>query len=127
MRRLCLATCCAILIACAAPPEREISVGMLEYAFLPGTIEVQTGERVRIVVRNTGRLEHDFAPDQRGVALGLAHLHLAPGASSSMDWTAPAEPTEVRIVCTIVGHESLGMVARLIVLSRATAPPTTSP
>ena len=119
MRRLLLSTCFALSVGCAPPPEREISVGMLEYAYLPSTIEVQPGERVRIVVRNTGRLEHDFAPDQRGVALGLAHLHLAPGASSSMDWTAPAEPTEVRIVCTIVGHESLGMFARLIVRSRA--------
>ena len=90
-------------------------MGLTEYAFLPATIEVQVGQRVRIVVRNTGRLEHDFAPDQRGVALGLAHLHLAPGASSSMDWTAPAEPTELKILCTIVGHEALGMVARLVV------------
>jgi uncharacterized cupredoxin-like copper-binding protein len=109
-------------MACAAPPEREIAVGMIEYAFLPATIEIQVGERVRIVVRNTGRLEHDFAPDQRGVALGLVHLHLAPGASGSMDWTAPAEPTEVRIICTLVGHETLGMVARLFVRAGAGHP-----
>jgi len=98
-------------------------VGLTEYAFLPATIEVPVGQRVRITVRNTGRLEHDFAPDQRGVALGLAHLHLAPGASGSMDWTAPAEPIEVRIVCTLVGHESLGMVARLTVIPRSSPAP----
>ena len=108
-----------LLLACApAPPGREISVGMTEYAFLPPTIEVSAGERVRINVRNTGRLEHDFAPDQRGVALGLSHLHLAPGSSASFDWTSPADPAEVRIVCTLVGHESLGMVARLVVTGR---------
>jgi len=125
MRRLLLTTCCAALIACAGapPPEREITVGLTEYAFLPATIEVPAGQRVRITVRNTGRLEHDFAPDQRGVALGLAHLHLAPGAAGSMDWTAPAEPTEVRINCTIVGHEALGMIARLRVIARASPSP----
>jgi len=125
MRLLCLAACFAAAIACGAapPPEREITVGLTEYAFIPATIEVPAGQRVRITVRNTGRLEHDFAPDQRGTALGLTHLHLAPGATSSMDWTAPAEPVEVRIVCTLVGHEALGMVARLIVSPRASQPP----
>lgn len=125
MRRLCLAACFAAAIACSAapPPEREITVGMTEYAFIPATIEVPAGQRVRITVRNTGRLEHDFAPDQRGTALGLAHLHLAPGASASMDWTAPTDPVEVRILCTIVGHESLGMIAKLSVVPRSPTAP----
>jgi len=119
MRRLFLATCSALLVACAPPPEREIAVAMTEYAFVPAAIEVVAGERVRLVIRNTGRLEHDFATDQRGVALGLTHVHLAPGASQSIDWTAPAEATEVAIRCTIVGHEALGMVGRLVVRARA--------
>jgi len=119
VRRLYPLISFALLVACAPPPEREIAVAMTEYAFVPATIEVAAGERVRLVIRNTGRLEHDFATDQRGVALGIAHVHLAPGASQSIDWTAPAEATEVAIRCTIVGHESLGMVARLVVRARA--------
>ena len=91
---------------------------MTEYGFLPPTIEVVAAERVRLVVRNIGRLEHDFVPDARGRALGLAQVHLAPGGIASNDWTAPAEPVEVRITCTLLGHESLGMVARLVVRSR---------
>lgn len=118
MRRLC-SVILTLLAACAPPPEREIAVGMTEYAFLPATIEVSAAQRVRITVRNTGRLEHDFAPDQRGVALGLTHLHLAPNTTQSFDWTPPADPTEVRIVCTLTGHEGLGMVARLVVNARA--------
>ena len=118
MRRLCSLIWIAA-IACTAPaPEREVVVGMTEYAFLPATIEVTAALRVRITVRNVGRLEHDFAPDQRGVALGLSHLHLAPGTTASFDWTPPAEPAEVRVVCTITGHEGLGMVARLVVSPR---------
>jgi uncharacterized cupredoxin-like copper-binding protein len=119
MRRLLLATCCAVAIACAPPPEREITIGLGEYAFVPQVIEVNTGERVRFVFRNTGRLEHDFATDDRGRALGLTHVHLAPGASSTLDWTAPSQPTEVRIVCTIVGHETLGMMGKLVVKVRS--------
>ena len=97
---------------------------MTEYAFLPPTIELVAAERIRLVVRNVGRIEHDFVPDARGRALGLAQVHLASGGSSSTDWTAPAEPTELRITCTVVGHESLGMVARLVVRPRASRPPT---
>jgi uncharacterized cupredoxin-like copper-binding protein len=88
---------------------------MTEYGFVPPTIEVAAAERVRIVVRNVGRLEHDFVPDQRGAALGLKVAHLAPGGSQSQDWTAPVTPTELRVVCTIPGHEALGMVARVVV------------
>jgi uncharacterized cupredoxin-like copper-binding protein len=116
--------CSALVVGCAPPPEREIVVAMTEYAFLPSTIEVAVAERVRLVVRNTGRLEHDLVPDARGRALGLAQVHLAPGGSASNDWTAPAEPTDVRITCTVLGHETLGMVARVVVRPRASAAPT---
>jgi uncharacterized cupredoxin-like copper-binding protein len=118
--------CCALVVGCAPPPEREIVVAMTEYAFLPPTIEVTAAERVRLVVRNIGRLEHDFVPDARGRALGLAQVHLAPGGSASNDWTAPAEPTEVRVTCTVLGHETLGMVARLVVRARG-SPTATAP
>jgi uncharacterized cupredoxin-like copper-binding protein len=114
--------CFAILIGCAPPPEREIVIAMTEYGFLPPTIEVRTAERVRLTVRNIGRLEHDFMPDDRGRALGLSHVHLAPGANGSNDWTAPADATEVRVICTVTGHEALGMVGRLVVRPRD-APP----
>lgn len=100
---------------------------MTEYAFLPGTIEVTAAERVRLVVRNIGRLEHDFVADQRGRALGLAQVHLRPGASVSQDWTAPASPTEIRIVCTVPGHETLGMVGRLVITPRRSPDPAASP
>jgi uncharacterized cupredoxin-like copper-binding protein len=116
--------CCALLSACAPPPEREIVVAMTEYVFLPPTIEVTAAERVRLVVRNVGRIEHDLRPDDRGRALGLAHVHLGPGGSASTDWTAPAEPTEVRIICSVTGHEVLGMVARVVVRPRASPTPT---
>ncbi len=123
MRRLLTVIGCALLIACAPPPEREIVIGMSEYAFLPATIEVTAGERVRLVVRNVGRLEHDLVAGERGRALGLTAVHLAPGTTAGQDWTAPTAPSELRIVCSVPGHEALGMVALLIVRPRASPSP----
>ena len=108
----------ALLLACAPPPERTIDVGMLEYAFLPQRIEVRTGERVRFAVKNTGQMEHDFSGDQRGKALGLGHVHLRPGGSGTTDWTAPASAGEVKVICTVAGHEQLGMTATIVVVPR---------
>lgn len=113
---------CSIALACAPAPGREIRVAMTEYAFLPAEIEVAAGERVRLVIQNTGRLEHDFAPDQRGRALGVAHAHLGPGQSAGRDWTAPASPAVVVVTCTIAGHEALGMTARIVVRQAAPSP-----
>lgn len=117
---------CALLVVCAPPPEREIVVAMTEYAFLPPTIEVTAAERIRLVVRNIGRLEHDLMAGDHGRALGLTHVHLAPGGSGSLDWTAPGNPTEIRVICSVPGHEDLGMSARLVVRSRGSPAPSAS-
>lgn len=100
---------------------------MTEYAFLPATIKVSAGERVRLVVRNVGRLEHDLNSGERGRALGLAQFHLDRAQSATQDWTAPANATELRIVCTVPGHEASGMVGRIVVTPRGSLSPPASP
>lgn len=88
---------------------------MTDYAFLPNVIELARGERVRVSLRNIGRVEHDFFPEDRGRALGLKHIHLRGEQNSFFDWTAPAEPTELLVVCSVPGHRELGMTARIVV------------
>ncbi len=78
-------------------------------------IEVAPGERVRVSLRNIGRLEHDFSPDDRGRALGLKHIHLRGEQNSSFDWTGPAQPGELTVICSLPGHRELGMIARVVV------------
>jgi uncharacterized cupredoxin-like copper-binding protein len=114
----------AVMAACAAPPEREINVGLMEYAFLPARIEVATGERIRFALKNTGRMEHDFATDERGRALGIDHVHLGVAGTATRDWTAPSTIASIKVICTLPGHEQLGMVAMLVVVQRAGATPT---
>jgi uncharacterized cupredoxin-like copper-binding protein len=108
----------ALVASCAPPPERELNVGMLEYAFLPARIEVFAGERVRLIFKNVGRMEHDFATDERGRALGLEHVHLGVASSTAKDWTAPITPTSIKVLCSLPGHEQLGMTATLVIVPR---------
>jgi len=111
------------LLACSPPPPgREVLIGMVEYGFIPARIEVVAGERVRFVVRNYGRLEHDLSVDDRGRALGLEHVHLGPGGAANKDWTAPAGAATVRVVCSLPGHEQYGMTATLVVTPAGAAP-----
>jgi uncharacterized cupredoxin-like copper-binding protein len=123
MRTATLLCAGALLAACAAPPEREIVIAMVEYGFIPPRIEIATGERVRLQLRNAGFLEHDFSAGQKGVALGLGHVHLRPNTTSALDWTAPVTPDEIRVICTVTGHEQLGMTATLAVTRRASPVP----
>jgi uncharacterized cupredoxin-like copper-binding protein len=123
MRAATLLCVTALLAGCAAPPEREIAVAMVEYGFLPPRIDVVTGERVRLNIRNAGVLEHDFNAGQKGVALGLAHVHLRANTASALDWTAPSTADEIRVICTVAGHEQLGMIATIAVSRRASPSP----
>lgn len=116
MRATLLAIPLVTALSCAAgPPAREISLAMTEYGFVPTTIELRAGERVRLVVRNIGRLEHDLAPDGRARAFGFPHVHLQPGGVGGANWTAPAKPDELEVLCTITGHQALGMAARVLI------------
>jgi uncharacterized cupredoxin-like copper-binding protein len=113
----------AVVTACAAPPEREVAIAMVEYGFIPARIELATGERIRLQLRNAGVLEHDFSAGQKGVALGLGHVHLRPNTTGALDWTAPATADEIRVICTVAGHEQLGMIATLAIARRASPSP----
>ena len=113
--RLLLLVGLVVLSCGSAAPSREIVIAMNEFAFLPDTIEVSPGERVRLTLKNIGRVDHEFAPDQRARAFGVPHIHLGHSESASRDWTAPAKADELQIVCGLPGHREAGMVARIIV------------
>ncbi len=106
---------CAVAACGASPPSREITVAMDDYRFLPNVIEIAPGERIRLTLKNIGRQEHDFAPDQRGLAFGVPSFHLGPAASASRDWTAPTTSAEIAVTCTLPGHAQAGMTARIVV------------
>ena len=80
-----------------------------EFAFEPDTISVQSGEEVTLILRNNGTVGHNLAVP----ILEVQSATIQPNGEVLVGFTAPAEPGNYRIICTMPGHEEAGMVATL--------------
>lgn len=100
--------------------------------FVPDTLNVRSGETLRIVLRNTGRLRHEFVLGTRReldqhAALMLRfpdmehdepHMaHVAPGQRGEVVWRFN-RTGEFLFACLMAGHYQAGMVGRVTVRAR---------
>lgn len=116
---------------CARPPARRPetvstqTVNGLEYRFEPAVLELQAGQPVRLVFRNTGATAHDLqvlempaevrGKDQRHAehgktgANGAVHAGTdASGQEASIEFV-PVRSGEYQMICTLPGHAEAGM------------------
>jgi uncharacterized cupredoxin-like copper-binding protein len=112
---------------------RTIAVRMDDrMRFTPERIDVREGETVRFVVRNTGKLMHEFvigtkAENAKHAALmvkfpNMEHdepwmAHVPPGRTGELVWTFN-RAGEFEFACLIAGHFRAGMVGRITVNPR---------
>jgi uncharacterized cupredoxin-like copper-binding protein len=117
----------------AKAATRTIAVGMDDrMRFTPERIDVREGETVRFVVRNTGKLMHEFvigtkAENAKHAAMmvkfpNMEHdepwmAHVAPGRTGELVWTFN-RAGEFEFACLIAGHFQAGMVGRITVNPR---------
>ena len=94
----------------AGGQEQRIEVAGTDFAFNPNTLTVRRGQPVTIVFRNNGRVNHDLAIADFGVATPV----ISPGQNATITFT-PDRTGQFRIVCREPGHEASGMVATLTV------------
>lgn len=87
---------------------REITVEGDEYAFSPGSITVEAGEKIRLTFKNMGNLAHNFTIDE----LGVAAKTISGGKSETLEFTAEKSGT-FTFYCSIAGHRQLGMEGEL--------------
>jgi uncharacterized cupredoxin-like copper-binding protein len=115
----------------AKAAKRSIEIGMSDsMRFTPNRIEVRQGETVRFVVRNTGKVMHEFVIGTQKELEEHAALmvkfptmehdepymaHVPPGKSGEIVWTFN-RAGEFDFACLIAGHFSAGMVGRIKVL-----------
>ncbi len=117
----------------AARATRVIEVSMSDgMRFNPATIEVREGETVRFVVRNAGRLMHEFVIGTREENAKHAELmkrfpnmahdepymaHVDPGNAGEIVWTFN-RAGEFEFACLVAGHYDAGMLGRIRVNAR---------
>lgn len=97
---------------------RTADVTLTEFSISPTEITVAAGVPVTFNVRNAGAAEHDFTIE--GVD-GTPTLAASDTATLEVDGL---EAGQYPLVCTIAGHESAGMVARLTVSAGSTTDAT---
>ena len=112
---------------------RTIEVGMTDaMRFTPDRIEVKQGETIRFVIRNRGKLLHEFVIGTKAeldahAALMVKHpgmehdepymAHVAPGNTGEVVWTFN-RAGEFDFACLLPGHFEAGMVGRITVVAR---------
>lgn len=115
--------------------RRTIAVSMGDdMRFRPAQIVVREGETVRFVIRNRGRLMHEFVigtpeeleehaalmekfPDMQHDEPYMAHV--GPGRRGEIVWLFN-RAGEFRFACLIAGHYQAGMVGRIVVEAAGT-------
>lgn len=121
-----LATIACALTACGESDPVRIDRPILrltvdEYRILPQNISVRPG-RIKITVRNTGRLTHNLVLQVPPEAAGDRPVAIPDGRVKSMQPGQSTEPIKVtlspgtyRMVCSIANHDDLGQYGELVV------------
>ncbi len=110
--------------------KRTIEVRMSDsMRFSPERINVQLGETLRLTVRNTGKVMHEFVIGTRKENQAHAELmkkfpnmehdepymaHVAPGKTGEIIWTFN-RPGTFEFACLIAGHYEAGMIGTIVV------------
>jgi uncharacterized cupredoxin-like copper-binding protein len=114
-------------------PARAIQVTMREIdgkmVYIPERIEVRKGEQIRFLLRNSGRLDHEFLlatteenlkhAEEMKKNPDMEHdepngTRLAPGKSGEIVWRF-TKPGTFEYGCLIPGHREAGMTGTIVV------------
>ena len=112
----------------AKDAKRSIEVGMADsMRFTPDRIDVRQGETVKFVVRNAGKVMHEFVIGTKAENVKHAEMmvkfpnmehdepymaHVAPGKTGEIVWTFN-RPGDFEFACLIAGHYQAGMVGTI--------------
>lgn len=118
----------------AKAAKRRVEISMSDsMRFTPDHIEVRQGETVKLVVRNSGKLTHEFVigtkkeNDEHAALMvkfpNMEHdephmAHVPPGKTGEIVWTFN-KAGDFDFGCLIAGHYQAGMVGRIRVAAAA--------
>lgn len=122
----CLATTAIALAGCGEGDLHRTDRPILrltvdEYRIVPQNVVMRPG-RIKIVVRNTGRLTHNLVIQRPPKEIDDKPQEVPGGRVKSMQPGEAAQPVKVtlepgtyRLVCTIANHDDLGQYGKLVV------------
>lgn len=115
------------------PIKRTIEIKMSDdMRFTPDLLNIQQGDTVRFVIRNTGQVMHEMVIgtkkelDEHAALMakfpGMEHdepymAHVAPGKTGEIVWTFNRSG-DFDFACLIAGHYQAGMVGKIKVAAR---------
>ena len=97
--------------AAQSGPAQEVTLTATEMAFSPATIEVATGQPIKMTLKNSGVIEHNW---QAKLGNETVLVTARAGQSASKTFNAPPAGTYT-FICSLAGHEQAGMKGTLIV------------
>jgi uncharacterized cupredoxin-like copper-binding protein len=120
---------CLLVASCGGSvPVTTINVILTDFQFAPNAFTVPAGEEIMLNAKNNGAVIHNFVIMNLGTDVGdnfddsdteniYWQVEVRPAGEVNATFTAPSDPGEYRIVCSVEGHLMAGMVGRLIVVS----------
>ena len=93
---------------CGTPTVREVKISLTEFSFTPAQIEAKSGEHLRLVLTNAGKLSHRFVSEDM-----KASRDVAAGITEIVDVVAPGAKGIYAFTCDVPGHEQAGMRGQL--------------
>lgn len=113
-RRAVLVACLALLLGgCGGGDSRDVAPGtvvMTDFAFNPRDVEASRGETLTVL--NDGGIAHNLTVERGSVRVAGTSSFLAGDRERLRIAMAPGR---YRILCTVPGHERLGMTGTLTV------------
>jgi plastocyanin len=89
---------------------KEISMEGNEFSFVPATLTLKKGEKVRLVFKNTGKMTHDFVVDELNVRTKVIN-----GGTEDIVEFTPTEAGTFEYYCSVGKHREMGMKGTLTV------------
>lgn len=88
----------------ATASAREITIIGSEYSYNPKNIQVEKGEKIKLIFRNMGAIAHNLVVEE----LGISTKTISKGEEDFIKFTA-SEGGILTFSCSIGNHKSLGM------------------
>ncbi len=83
---------------------KEITVEGFEFKFAPATLTFKKGETVKLTLKNTGKMPHDFVIDELGVKTKVING----GETDTIEFT-PDKTGSFEYYCSVGKHREMGM------------------